>query len=78
MGTSDSAVEEYAGAIEPASASSSWPLPAMSTSRLPSFILIRHPHLPHVIPGIWYTVTATNAAAICQRWFRIWPAPRKT
>ncbi len=24
----------------------------------------------HVVPGMWYTVTATNAAAICQRWFR--------
>jgi xylulokinase len=24
----------------------------------------------HVIPGMWYTVSATNAAALCQRWFR--------
>ena len=24
----------------------------------------------HVVPGMWYTVTATNAAAVCQRWFR--------
>jgi xylulokinase len=34
-----------------------------------------HPHpetltYSHVVPGLWYTVTATNAAAICQRWFR--------
>jgi xylulokinase len=24
----------------------------------------------HVIPGMWYSVAATNAAALCQRWFR--------
>ena len=24
----------------------------------------------HVIPGMWYTVSATNAAALCQRWLR--------
>lgn len=24
----------------------------------------------HVIEGMWYTVSATNAAALCQRWFR--------
>jgi xylulokinase len=34
-----------------------------------------HPHprtltYSHVIPGLWYTVTATNSAAVCQRWFR--------
>jgi xylulokinase len=34
-----------------------------------------HPHpetltYSHVVPGMWYTVTATNAAAVCQRWFR--------
>ena len=24
----------------------------------------------HVVPGMWYTVTATNSAAVCQRWYR--------
>ena len=34
-----------------------------------------HPHpqtltYSHIVPGMWYTVSATNAAAVCQRWFR--------
>ncbi|MBO7688481.1 MAG: xylulokinase, partial [Kiritimatiellae bacterium] len=34
-----------------------------------------HPHpktltYSHVVPGMWYSVSATNAAALCMRWFR--------
>lgn len=34
-----------------------------------------HPHpktltYAHIVPGMWYSVSATNAAALCQRWMR--------
>ena len=71
-GTSDSAVEDYgAGAITPGDCivklATAGNVNAMTDSA--------HPHprtltYGHVIPGMWYTVSATNAAALCQRWFR--------
>ena len=34
-----------------------------------------HPHpktltYSHIVPGMWYSVSATNAAALCMRWLR--------
>ena len=71
-GTSDSAVEDYgAGAIDPGDCivklATAGNVNAMTASPAP------HPRTltyGHVIPGMWYTVSATNAAALCQRWFR--------
>ncbi len=71
-GTSDSAVEDYgAGAIEPGDC-----IVKMATAgNVNVMTAAPHPYLTtltysHVIPGMWYTVSATNAAALCQRWFR--------
>ena len=72
MGASDSAVEDYAaGAIAPGQCilklATAGNVNVMTANAVP------HPEsltYSHVIPGMWYTVTATNAAAICQRWFR--------
>ncbi|MGI5923242.1 MAG: xylulokinase [Lentisphaeria bacterium] len=72
MGTSDSAVEDYAaGAIEPGQCI----IKLATAGNVNVMTAEAHPHpatltYSHVIPGMWYTVTATNAAAICQRWFR--------
>ncbi|MBW7893177.1 MAG: xylulokinase, partial [Chitinophagaceae bacterium] len=71
-GTSDSAVEDYAaGAIHPGQCiiklASAGNLNVMTASPVP------HPRTltySHVIPGMWYSVTATNAAASAMRWFR--------
>lgn len=72
MGASDSAVEAYsAGAVEPGlcvlKLATAGNVNVMTSEPRP------HPHTltySHVIPGMWYTVTATNAAAVCQRWYR--------
>jgi len=71
-GTSDSAVEDYgAGAIRPGDCI----LKLATAGNVNVMTAEAHPHpatltYSHVIPGMWYTVTATNAAALCQRWFR--------
>ena len=71
-GTSDSAVEDYgAGAVEPGDL-----IVKLATAGNVNVMTAEpHPHpatltYSHVIPGMWYTVSATNAAALCQRWFR--------
>lgn len=72
MGASDSAVEDYAsGAIEPGQCI----LKLATAGNVNVMTSEAHPHpetltYSHVVPGMWYTVTATNAAAVCQRWFR--------
>ena len=72
MGASDSAVEDYAaGAIEPGQCI----LKLATAGNVNVMTAQAHPHgetltYSHVVPDMWYTVTATNAAAICQRWFR--------
>lgn len=71
-GTSDSAAEDYgAGAIRPGQA-------IVKLATAGNFnVMTDRPHpdprtltYSHVIPGLWYTVSATNAAALCQRWLR--------
>lgn len=71
-GTSDSAIEDYgAGAIEPGDC-----IVKLATAGNVNVMTSEpHPHprtltYGHVIPGMWYTVSATNAAALCQRWMR--------
>ena len=72
MGASDSAVEDYAaGAIEPGDCI----LKLATAGNVNVMTAEPHPHpatltYAHVIPGMWYSVTATNAGAVCQRWFR--------
>ena len=71
-GTSDSAVEDYgAGAIEPGDAiiklATAGNVNVMTGEAHPDPGTLTY---SHVIPGMWYTVAATNAAALCQRWFR--------
>ena len=72
VGTSDTAVEDYAaGAIRPGQCI----LKLATAGNVNVMTAEPHPHpatltYSHVIPRLWYTVTATNAAAICQRWFR--------
>ena len=71
-GTSDSAAEDYgAGAIEPGDC-----IVKLATAGNVN-VMTAEPHpfpttltYSHVIPGMWYSVSATNAAALCQRWFR--------
>jgi xylulokinase len=71
-GTSDSAIEAYAaGAVDPgqcvAKLATAGNFNVMTAEATP------HPQTltyMHVVPGLWYTVTATNAAAACLRWFR--------
>ncbi len=72
MGASDVSVEGYAsGAVEPGQC-----ILKLATAGNVNVITSKaHPHpetltYSHVVPGLWYTITATNAAAICQRWFR--------
>ncbi|MFA6714103.1 MAG: xylulokinase [Victivallales bacterium] len=71
-GTSDSAIEDYAaGAVEPGQCI----LKLATAGNVNVMTAKAHPHpetltYSHVVPGMWYTVTATNAAAVCQRWFR--------
>lgn len=71
-GSSDSAAEDYgAGAVEAGDC-----IVKLATAGNVN-VMTSHPHpsertltYSHVIPGMWYTVSATNAAALCQRWFR--------
>ncbi len=71
-GTSDSAVEDYgAGAVEPGDLV----LKLATAGNVNSMTAEPHPHpktltYSHVVPGMWYSVSATNAAALCLRWFR--------
>jgi len=71
-GSSDSAVEDYgAGAIEPGDCiiklATAGNVNVMTAQAHPSPTTLTY---SHIIPGMWYTVAATNAAALCQRWFR--------
>lgn len=71
-GTSDSAAEDYgAGAIAPGDC-----IIKLATAGNVN-VMTAEPHpqpgmltYSHVVPGMWYSVAATNAAALCQRWFR--------
>ncbi|OFX35237.1 MAG: xylulokinase [Bacteroidetes bacterium GWA2_42_15] len=71
-GTSDSAVEDYgAGAIRPGQCiiklATAGNVNVMASKAVP------HPRTltySHVVPGMWYTVAATNTAASSMRWFR--------
>ncbi len=71
-GTSDSAVEDYgAGAIKPGQCiiklATAGNVNVMASTPAP------HPRTltySHVVPGMWYTVAATNTAASSMRWFR--------
>ncbi len=71
-GTSDSAVEDYgAGAVEPGDLI----IKLATAGNVNSMTASAHPHpktltYSHVVPGMWYSVSATNAAALCQRWWR--------
>ncbi|MDY0169138.1 MAG: xylulokinase [Thermoguttaceae bacterium] len=71
-GCSDSAVEDYAaGAIEPGNMI----LKLATAGNVNVMTAEAHPHpktltYSHVIPGLWYTVVATNTAASAERWFR--------
>jgi xylulokinase len=71
-GTSDSAVEDYgAGAIEPGDCivklATAGNVNVMTSAPNPYATTLTY---SHVVPGMWYTVSATNAAALCQRWLR--------
>lgn len=71
-GTSDSAVEDYgAGAVEPGDLI----LKLATAGNVNAMTAEPHPNARtltygHVVPGMWYSVSATNAAALCMRWFR--------
>ena len=71
-GCSDSAVEGYAaGAVEPGHMI----LKLATAGNVNVMTAEPHPHpktltYSHVIPGMWYTVVATNTAASAERWFR--------
>lgn len=71
-GTSDSAAEDYgAGAITPKDCiiklATAGNVNVMTAEAHPDPGMLTY---SHVIPGMWYSVAATNAAALCQRWFR--------
>lgn len=71
-GTSDSAVEDYAaGAIKPGHCilkmATAGNVNVMTDSPNPNTLTLTY---SHVIPGMWYTVSATNTAASAMRWFR--------
>ena len=72
MGASDSAVEDYAaGAVAPGQCV----LKLATAGNVNVMTAKARPHretltYSHVVPGLWYTVTATNSAAVCQRWYR--------
>ena len=71
-GSSDSAVEDYgAGAVEPGDLI----LKLATAGNVNSMTAEPHPHpktltYSHIVPGMWYSVSATNAAALCMRWMR--------
>lgn len=72
VGTSDSAIEAFAaGAINPGQCV----LKLATAGNVNVMTAEPHPNedtltYGHVVSGMWYTVTATSAAAVCQRWFR--------
>ena len=71
-GASDSAVEDYAaGAVEPGQCviklATAGNVNVMTAAPVPNARTLTY---SHIVPGLWYTVTATNSAAICMRWFR--------
>ena len=77
-GSSDSAVEDYgAGAVEPGDLI----IKLATAGNVNSMTAAAHPHpktltYSHIVPGMWYSVSATNAAALCMRWFRdVWGFP---
>ncbi|MEK6795320.1 MAG: xylulokinase [Spirochaetota bacterium] len=71
-GASDSAVEAYAaGALDDGQAV----IKIATAGNVNVMTSKPHPHektltYPHIIPGRWYTVTATNAAGVSKRWLR--------
>ena len=71
-GSSDSAVEDYgAGAVEPGDLI----LKLATAGNVNSMTATPHPNpktltYSHIVPGMWYSVSATNAAALCMRWLR--------
>ena len=71
-GSSDSAVEDYgAGAVEPGDLI----IKLATAGNVNAMTATAHPHpktltYSHIIPRMWYSVSATNAAALCMRWFR--------
>ena len=71
-GSSDSAVEDYgAGAVE----SGDLIIKLATAGNVNSMTATAHPHpktltYSHIVPGMWYSVSATNAAALCMRWLR--------
>jgi xylulokinase len=71
-GTSDSAAEDYgAGAVEP----DDLIIKLATAGNVNAMTAEPHPHpktltYGHIIPGMWYSVSATNAAALCMRWLR--------
>ncbi len=71
-GSSDSAVEDYgAGAVEPGDLI----IKLATAGNVNAMTATAHPHpktltYSHIVPGMWYSVSATNAAALCMRWFR--------
>ena len=71
-GTSDSAVEDYgAGAIKPGQCilklATAGNVNVMTDKPYPNPLTLTY---SHVVPGMWYTVVATNTAASAMRWFR--------
>ena len=71
-GSSDSAVEDYgAGAVEPGDLI----IKLATAGNVNSMTAEAHPHpktltYGHIVPGMFYSVSATNAAALCMRWLR--------
>ena len=71
-GSSDSAVEDYgAGAVEPGDCivklATAGNVNVMTAEAVPHERTLTY---AHICEGMYYTVSATNAAAVCQRWFR--------
>lgn len=71
-GSSDTAAEAFsAGVVEPGQCI----VKLATAGNVNVFTSEPKPHrqtltYSHVVPGLWYSVTATNAAATCLRWFR--------
>ena len=70
--SSDSAVEDYgAGAVEPGDCivklATAGNVNVMTDRAVPHERTLTY---SHIVEGMYYTVSATNAAAVCQRWFR--------
>ena len=65
------AADYGAGAVEPGDLI----LKLATAGNVNSMTAEAHPHpktltYSHIVPGMWYSVSATNAAALCQRWMR--------